>query len=768
MSDARRQALIIANSDYSDSKLSKLSAPEVDAELLKAVLEDTTIGYFDEVKIVPNGNSQQVREEIERFFSGKKRDDTLLLYFSGHGVLDPNGRLYLAAANTNTQRLRSTGVSAQFISESMDASRSKRQILILDCCHSGAFARNSKAAIDRTVGTGPAFKGDGTGRVILTATDSTQHAWEGDNLIKGDGGSRFTHFLIEGLQTGKADRLKKGHITIDDLYEYVYEQVKTNSPEAKPQTPQRWGYSRVGDLLIAKNPHIYPQAKKPPPRRIGGVVTREDLRQVLDDLFEVEQIEDIAFDLGLDERNLGSTKSAKIRALLRQLDQQARLTDLIDWLHRNIPELFKEVFGERETVQLELRYFTSAPQREIPPSDFGGSQSELSSAGGLKKTANPSSPPSSKSTGGLQKRRDPGKTQTTGGLKKRSSSTMNAQSTSTRTTGFSWRAIPLWGWGVAVLGLIVLIFAFNSLGGSRTPDDGLTPTQPVTETTDSEQLASEKDASASSDDDSNTDFVPAAVDGIEWVEIPAGPFMMGAAEGDVGADDDEFPLHEVTLDAYWIAKTEVTNAQYKQFVDATGHRTPSCVWENGSIPNGLENHPVVCVSWDDAVAYTEWLSAETGMNIALPSEAEWEKAARGEAQPLIYPWGNTFEGTFLNYCDSNCGLDWRDPDVDDGFELRAPVGSFPDGASPYGVLDMSGNVWEWTSTIYDQDAFPYPYDGADGREDLTDGDALRVLRGGSFYDNPENVRASYRYGYVTYYRLDSGGFRVVVRPPSQS
>ena len=356
----------------------------------------------------------------------------------------------------------------------------------------------------------------------------------------------------------------------------------------------------------------------------------------------------------------------------------------------------------------------------------------------------------------------------------------------TPTPSFSLAQIPTWGWAVAGLVGVVLaiIFALNGLGGGGDGDASATDSPApqdeiaiVAEETDTPQpdptnTATPKPTTTFSPTPTATSvpptptptgtasptpgpFVPVAVDGIEWVEIPAGPFMMGAAEGDDNADDDEFPLHEVTLDTYWIAKTEVTNAQYKQFVDATGHRTPDCVWEDDAIPDGFLIHPVVCVSWDDAIAYTEWLSTETGMNIALPSEAEWEKAARGEGQPLIYPWGNEFDASRLNASGAS-----------DGFDSWAPVGSFPDGASPYGVLDMSGNVWEWTSTIYDQDAFPYPYDAADGREDLTDGDVLRVLRGGSFFSNPQNVPVSSRDWNYTSSRNASDGFRVVVRPPS--
>ena len=256
MPKPRRLALIIANSDYSDSKLSQMEAPKNDAEALKAVLLDEKIGFFDKVEVIPNQRSDQVLNKVERFFTGKNRDDLLLLYFSGHGVLDSHGHLYLATKNTESNLLFSTSVSSNSISELMDRSRSKKQILILDCCYSGAFARHSKGSIKRTVGTGPAFEGDGSGRFIMTATDATQYAWVDEKVFGKGGRSRFTHHFINGLKTGKADHTQKGHITIDDLYEYVSEQVKNDSPEEQPQTPQKWQLKWEGrSLHIAKNPN---------------------------------------------------------------------------------------------------------------------------------------------------------------------------------------------------------------------------------------------------------------------------------------------------------------------------------------------------------------------------------------------------------------------------------------------------------------------------------------------------------------------------------
>jgi formylglycine-generating enzyme required for sulfatase activity/energy-coupling factor transporter ATP-binding protein EcfA2 len=231
----------------------------------------------------------------------------------------------------------------------------------------------------------------------------------------------------------------------------------------------------------------------------------------------------------------------------------------------------------------------------------------------------------------------------------------------------------------------------------------------------------------------------------EWVEIPAGEFWMGGEEF-----SDERPVHRVRLDTFYISRVPITNAQYRLFVEAAGHKPPED-WEEGRPPRGTESHPVVNVSWHDAMAYCEWLGRQLQVpgsrlqvwrngqlealnlgpgtwTVRLPSEAEWEKAARGDRDRRAYPWGDTFDA---NRCNS--------------YELRlgdtTPVGIFSDGASPYGVLDMAGNVWEWTHSVYKD----YPYDPGDGREDRG-AEGARVVRGGAFNDLAGYVRCAFRDG----------------------
>ena len=248
---ANRYALIIGNSDYQDSTLSHLAMPEADVNGLAAVLKDPQIGAFDSVTSLVNRPSFEVRYEIESFFDDKKPDDLLLLYYTGHGIRDEQGQLYLAVNDTKHNRLRSTAIDAAYITGLMDGSRSKRQVLILDCCHSGSFAQGSKAMTGESVGIKSAFEGTGYGRVVLTATDATQYAWEGDQIIGEAKNSVFTLFLLQALRSGEADTDQDGKITLDELYDYVYEKVVSVTPK---QTPGKSSYKQQGEIIIADNP----------------------------------------------------------------------------------------------------------------------------------------------------------------------------------------------------------------------------------------------------------------------------------------------------------------------------------------------------------------------------------------------------------------------------------------------------------------------------------------------------------------------------------
>jgi formylglycine-generating enzyme required for sulfatase activity len=234
------------------------------------------------------------------------------------------------------------------------------------------------------------------------------------------------------------------------------------------------------------------------------------------------------------------------------------------------------------------------------------------------------------------------------------------------------------------------------------------------------------------------------------VYVPAGEFFRGSADKDRDAEANEKPQRTVDVDAFWIDRTEVTVAQFRVFVQATGYRTTAeqkgwayayvesagewqkvtgADWRHpfGPESDAEDNHPVVQVSQADAAAYCTWVGG------SLPGEAQWEKAARG-TDGRIYPWGDDFDGTRLNYCDSRCGGERA---FDDGYKYTAPVGSYPTGASPYGVLDMAGNVWEWTTS--------------------------RMLRGGSWNHNQAGMRAAYRLEASPDTCVDNFGFRCVLQ-----
>ncbi len=241
-------------------------------------------------------------------------------------------------------------------------------------------------------------------------------------------------------------------------------------------------------------------------------------------------------------------------------------------------------------------------------------------------------------------------------------------------------------------------------------------------------------------------------DSAPMVQIPAGTFPMGVPSGDRDGGRDEYPRHEVFVDAFQIDKFEVTNGRYLEFVKSTGHRVPQNptnpsrnLWHGDNLPESLAERPVINVDWFDADAYCKWAGKR------LPTEAEWEKAAKGTSDRR-FPWGNV-EPTakHLNY-----NQRWI------GEKTLMPVGSYEAGKSPYGVYDMAGNVWEWVNDWYDARYYEQsPYKNPKGPNRGT----KKVIRGAGWQNETPTVRIFTRVESDPMVRNESTGFRCAIDGP---
>ncbi len=252
------------------------------------------------------------------------------------------------------------------------------------------------------------------------------------------------------------------------------------------------------------------------------------------------------------------------------------------------------------------------------------------------------------------------------------------------------------------------------------------------------------------------------IDGMQMVYVPAGEFTMGSEGEEVdfalqqcrgyGTNCQrsyfsvEMPAHQVTLDGFWLDQTEVTDGQYSLCQAAGICESPHCQSANG-------DRPIVCVTWEQAAIYCQWAGGR------LPTEAEWEYAARG-LNGTRYPWGDDFDGTLLNYCDANCMLPKRDETFEDGYPESAPVGSYSQGASWVGVLDMAGNVWEMVADW----SGDYPADEQVNPEGPLTG-SRRVARGGSWHASPDHVRSTVRTHLGMEEQFEHVGFRCAQSAP---
>ncbi|MEH2278626.1 MAG: ABC transporter substrate-binding protein [Nostoc sp.] len=249
-------ALLIGVSEY-EPGLTPLPAATKDVEAMQRVLLNPQIGGFDDVTLLINPQRQAMEEAIETLFAGRQKDDLLLLFFSGHGIKDESGKLYFAARNTRKNShgklVETTTVAASSVHKFMSDSRSRREVVILDCCFSGAFAEGMLARDDGFVDVRNQLGGEG--RAVLTSSTSTQYSFE----QQGADTSTYTRYIVEGLETGVADRDQDGLISVDELHDYATRKVQEASPAMRPEIyAVREGFK----IKLAKAPTDEPKIKE--------------------------------------------------------------------------------------------------------------------------------------------------------------------------------------------------------------------------------------------------------------------------------------------------------------------------------------------------------------------------------------------------------------------------------------------------------------------------------------------------------------------------
>ncbi|MFE5870298.1 caspase domain-containing protein [Streptomyces roseifaciens] len=273
-----RYALIIANDRYQDQGLRQLMSPAQDAEALAGVLGDPRIGGFD-VQIVRNEPSHAISMRLDDFFADRRPGDTLVVHFSCHGLKSESGELYFAAGNTLPRRLASTAVPADFVRRCMSCTRARSIALFLDCCYGGAFPQGAVARAAGDVNVLESFAGEklggGRGWAVITASNSMEYAFEGSELTRTTARPRpsvFTSALVSGLATGEADLDEDGRISLDELYEYVFDRVRQENPH---QTPSR-SVDMQGDLYLARS-HRRRIAPSPVPDDVHAAMRSPDI-----------------------------------------------------------------------------------------------------------------------------------------------------------------------------------------------------------------------------------------------------------------------------------------------------------------------------------------------------------------------------------------------------------------------------------------------------------------------------------------------------------
>jgi formylglycine-generating enzyme required for sulfatase activity len=670
-------ALLIGVSEYQPG-LNPLPGSVLDVDALREVLVHPEMGDFAETDVITlkNPQRQEMEDQVYRLFANRSKDDLLLFYFSGHGVRDERGQLYLANCNTrkdNGQLVDSTAVAATYLQNKINSSKSQRQVIILDCCFSGAIAQGMTIKDDGVVDVN-AYLG-GKGRAILTSSTATEYSYGSDSSEE-TGLSVYTRYLIEGIKTGAADTDNDGNIGVDELHEYAARCVKEAAPAMTPKFyPMEEGYK----IILAKSPKDDPVLK----------YRKEVHRKV--------------------EQGKGKISSFAERMLINKQNEWGISAEIAKQIRDEVLQPYREY--ERKLAEYEQALRDSVEAGEIQYPLSPGIEADLQEYQQHLKLKE------SDITAIETKILLPLKIEYEESLKQVNTIVSEPESRSN-------------------LNLEKVEIETITITGIKN-SKAITQTQTKQIELFTEDLGNNIE--------------------LEMIKIPAGKFWMGQTEAEkqelirqVGEKEyqewyaSELPRHQVNLQSFFLGKYPVTQAQYQQIMGDN----PSDFKDFEDSPN----RPVENVTWEMAKEFCQKLSEKTGKNYDLPSEAQWEYACRaGTETPFAF--GEIITTDYVNY---KGNYSYANAPKGEYREQTTPVNQF--FPNDFGLYDMHGNVWEWCDDGWYKNYKNAPSDGSSWNENRSQS-KFRILRGGSWVDNPWYCRSACRLN--SGFRFLNIGFRVV-------
>ncbi|MBD2279100.1 caspase, EACC1-associated type [Aphanizomenon flos-aquae] len=701
---AKKIALLIGVSEYGAGIPPLLSALN-DVQAMERVLQNPNLGNFAQVERLLNPDSVAMRIGIQKLFKNAGKEDLLLFYFSGHGITNDDNHLYLATRNTAKDDFEATAVDASFIQTQSKSCYSKRQVLILDACYSGAFANGWHT---KSIGVDIKKQLGAEGRVVLTSSGATQtsFAQEGATL------SLYTQYLVEGIETGAADTDNDGNIHVQELHTYAKLKVQAVKPNMTPDIIlDKEGFN----ILLAyapKNPEaeyrklVEQYAKNGELKRIAIEVLKAKRKTLVITDAKAEEIETEVLEPF--RRRLINLQSYK-QYFAEEVEQQYPLDE---HTLKILKDYQQDVLGLRdedvESMELEI---TSVKEAEYQKQLQIQKQQEEEALQLQQQAKELSQLRLQQEAERLQRQREA-----------EAAEQLRLQQEAEALQGQQQKE------------------AEKNKSGYQLKTFQFETAQINQNGTEIKRIA--KSAEYFTQDLGNGVF-------LEMVHIPGGTFLMGSPESDESPISSESPQHQVTVPSFFMGKYPVTQKQWRLVA-----ALPKVKIDLESDPSRFkgDNLPVERVSWNHTQEFCARLSLKTNQTYRLPSEAEWEYACRGGTTTPFY-FGEIISTELANY-DGNYTYGGGAKGEYRG--KTTEVGKFP--ANPCGLYDMCGNVWEWCEDEWHKNYINAP---ADGSAWLDKNSESRLLRGGSWYYDPGNCRSAFRYLNALVGFYDDFGFRVV-------